>query len=138
MNLSPTEFERARVVRQEILQREGLKKTRISNSLYIVMAILLVVFPSHERLSYVLNWVLPLFWFVVGVVGLLRYRELNLRYKSNLQFLETLRHREPHLYASLIAPREEHPLLEKWSHSLEKRAILWRVDRFLRGRAADR
>jgi hypothetical protein len=29
---------------------------------------------------------------------------------------------------------EEHPLLEDWNRRLEKRALLWRVDRFLSGK----
>ncbi len=72
-----------------------------------------------------------------------RYRRLLRRNPANLELLEVLRKQEPDLESRLAGidassgyyPPEEHPLFEKWTHRLEKRALLWRVDRFLSGRS---
>jgi hypothetical protein len=58
-------------------------------------------------------------------------------YPANLLLLEILREKDPVLFASPDSPLAEHPALEGWSRALDKRAILWRVDRFLRGGQRD-
>ena len=65
------------------------------------------------------------------VHGLSRMRDLKLYYADNLRLLEDLKQK---LGAELPVYDEipqEHPLLESWSHRLEKRALLWRLDAFL-------
>jgi hypothetical protein len=56
------------------------------------------------------------------------------RFRMNRELLEAMQKQEPHLYDILDRPEEEHPLLESWNRRLEKRALLWRVDRFLSGK----
>jgi len=135
MPLTETEWKQAQLARREILERDNLIKGRFLDWLCLVYIFcLLILYGPFDK---PLHWAMPFGFLIFLAFKWMSYPGLKSRYAANLQVLEELRQREPHLYASLTTPKEMHPLLENWSRSLEKRAILWRVDRFLSGGQRD-
>ena len=73
-------------------------------------------------------------WIGVGVYRWMEDSRLKTRYASNVELLKILREREPGLADQIGDPFAYKPLLDAWNRRLEKRALLWRVDRFLSGK----
>jgi hypothetical protein len=139
MALSPEEWKQAQAAGDEVKRREQLRNPIT----YLGLVPGLIFFSEHFNDPKVTKWA----WAsLLGLLGLLVfgfannwriYRKVNARYTANLQLLESFREKDPGLFASSDSPLAEHPALEGWSRSLDKRAILWRVDRFLSGGQRD-
>jgi hypothetical protein len=78
-----------------------------------------------------MHWAVGFMFVVSAIGGWYAYRRLTSRYAGNLALLQSLAEREGDSVYDLEVLPEEHPLLERWNQRLEKRALLWRVDRFL-------
>ena len=136
MSLDDHELNQAQGALREIDRFKKVPRQWVSQATTFGFLILL----NLQHHSY-LDWWIPtgsaLLFAVGGFFSLREYQGLKRRYPENLQLLQSLAAREgDSVYKLEVPPLDYPPLLEKWNRRLEKRALLWRVDRFLSGKSS--
>ena len=127
--LTTAEEGKARKALGEIEQCRKLRRTWFISPLLFICAAGASFANVHGR--YWLHCMVGSMFVVSGICGWYGYHKLIGRYAGNQRLLQALAEREGDSVYNLEVIPEEHPLLEHWNRRLEKRSLLWRVDRFL-------
>jgi hypothetical protein len=130
MALSTAELERARKALAEI---ESYRKSR---RFWFVQMGAIILYSGMVLLDQPFRWApyaVAVSIIALGFFSWHQYMGWKNRYPANLDLLQTLAAREGDFVYHLDF--SSYPsLLDAWNRRLEKRALLWRVDRFLSGK----